>query len=77
MLRLRNQREEIFSLAPEAALKRILEERQTGSPCSPLFRKRISISLIHDIGLNDALPLLALASDRQRQYIIDMEGWRP
>ncbi len=75
MLRLRNQREEIFSLAPEAALKRILEERQP-APLVHSFPEEDLYFLIHDIGLNDALPLLALASDRQRQYIIDMEGWR-
>jgi hypothetical protein len=74
MLRLRSQREEILSLAPEAALKRILEEKQPAALVHS-FPEEDFYFLIHDIGLNDALPLLALASDRQRQYIIDMEGW--
>ena len=32
--------------------------------------------LIHDIGLEDAYPLLALASDRQWEYIVDLETWQ-
>ncbi len=31
--------------------------------------------LLHDIGLDNALPLLALASDRQWEYLLDMEIW--
>lgn len=31
--------------------------------------------LIHDIGPDDALPLLALASNRQWEYLLDMEAW--
>jgi len=32
--------------------------------------------LIHDIGLSDALPLIALASNRQWEYLLDVETWR-
>ena len=74
MLRFRRQREEIISLAPEAALPRILEEKQPAALVHS-FPEEDFYFLIHDIGVNDALPLLALASDRQRQYILDMEGW--
>lgn len=31
--------------------------------------------LIHDIGLGDAQPLIALASNRQWEYLLDMETW--
>ncbi len=31
--------------------------------------------LIHDVGLDNALPLLALASTRQWEYMLDMEVW--
>jgi hypothetical protein len=31
--------------------------------------------LLHDIGLDNALPLLALASNRQWEYALDMEIW--
>jgi hypothetical protein len=31
--------------------------------------------LIHDIGSDDALPLIALASNRQWEYLLDMEVW--
>ena len=31
--------------------------------------------LIHDIGLENALPLIALASNRQWEYFLDMEIW--
>jgi hypothetical protein len=74
MLRLRSQREEIFSMAPEAALTRILDEKQPAALVHS-FPEEDLYFLIHDIGRDDALPLLALASERQRQYILDMEGW--
>jgi hypothetical protein len=74
MIRLRSQREEILSLTPEAALKRILDEKQPAALVHS-FPEEDLYFLVHDVGLNDALPLLALASDRQRQYIIDVEGW--
>jgi hypothetical protein len=32
--------------------------------------------LIHDIGIGDSLPLLALASNRQWEHIVDLEVWR-
>lgn len=31
--------------------------------------------LIHDIGLQDSLPILALASDKQKEFLLDMETW--
>jgi hypothetical protein len=31
--------------------------------------------LIHDIGAQEALPIIALASNRQWEYLLDMEVW--
>ena len=31
--------------------------------------------LVHDIGPEDALPLLALASDKQWNHVVDLESW--
>ena len=31
--------------------------------------------LIHDIGLQDCLPILSLASDKQKEFILDIEVW--
>ena len=31
--------------------------------------------LIHEIGIEDSLPLLSLASNRQMEYLLDLEVW--
>ncbi len=71
---LRKRREEILSLPPETALSKIMAEKQPAALVHS-FPEQDFYFLIHDIGLGDALPLLALASDRQREYVLDMEGW--
>jgi hypothetical protein len=74
LARLRDRREELLSLPPEKALAQLLEEKQPAALVHS-FPEQDLYFLVHDIGLGDALPLLALASDRQREYILDMEGW--
>ncbi|MEZ4604715.1 MAG: DUF6178 family protein [Desulfobacterales bacterium] len=45
-------------------------------PCpGPLLCGRRSSFLIHDIRLDDSLDLIAMASDRQWDYIFDIESW--
>ena len=71
---LRARRSEILSLPPEQALERILSDPQPAAlvhsfPESDLY------FLVHDIGPEDALPLLALASDKQWDHIVDLESW--
>ncbi|HIJ55277.1 MAG TPA: hypothetical protein HPQ03_04040 [Deltaproteobacteria bacterium] len=67
-------RKEILSLPPEEALDRILEAPEPRTlvrsfPTEDLYY------LLNDIGPEDALPLLKLASDEQWEFILDLEIW--
>lgn len=67
-------RRELVALPPQQALEKILEAPQPAAlvhsfPAEDLFL------LVHDIGPDDALPLLSLASNRQWEYFLDMEVW--
>ena len=77
LLRIENlylQRKEILSLPPEKALERILNASEP-MPLVHSFPDQDFYFLLHDIGPDDALPLLSLASDKQREYILDIETW--
>ncbi|MFZ0240607.1 MAG: DUF6178 family protein [Desulfobacterales bacterium] len=69
------QRKELLAFSPEDALQRILESSQPAALVHS-FPAQDFHFLIHDIGPEDALPLLALASDRQWEYLLDIETWR-
>ena len=71
---LNRQRKQLLSLPPEQTMRRILE---SGQPAALVhsFPEQDLYFLIHDIGAEDALPLLALASDRQWEYVLDTETW--
>ncbi|QTA83660.1 Uncharacterized protein dnl_60730 [Desulfonema limicola] len=69
------KRVEILSLSPEDALNRILEQRQP-FPLVHSFPEYDFYFLIHDIGLDDSLELLSMASGRQWEYILDAEIWQ-
>jgi hypothetical protein len=71
---LQRERAAIIALPPEKALERILESAEP-SALVHSFPEQDLHFLIHDIGAQDALPLLSLASDRQLEYIVDMETW--
>ncbi|MFH0728236.1 MAG: DUF6178 family protein [Pseudomonadota bacterium] len=72
---LHRDRVQLLSLPPEKALDRILEAPHPAALVHSLPEEDFYF-LIHDIGLDDSLPLLALASDAQLEYILDIEGWR-
>lgn len=67
-------RRRIISLPPEKALDSILEMHQPAALVHS-FPEQDFYFLIHDIGPEDSLPLLQLASARQWEYILDMEIW--
>ncbi len=71
---LNRQRKQLLSLPPEQTMRRILA---SGQPAALVhsFPEQDLYFLIHDIGAEDALPLLALASDRQWEYVLDTETW--
>jgi hypothetical protein len=68
------QRREIMALPPEKALDRILEAKHPAALVHS-FPEEDFYFLINDIGINDSYELLALASDRQWEYLLDVELW--
>jgi hypothetical protein len=71
---LQKKREQILALPPEEALERILADREPAALVHS-FPEADFYFLVHDIGPEDALPLLALASDKQWDHIVDLESW--
>jgi hypothetical protein len=71
---LQKKRGEILALPPERALERILSDPQPAALVHS-FPESDFYFLVHDVGPEDALPLLALASDKQWDHIVDLEGW--
>ncbi len=71
---LQAKRSEILSLPPEHALERILSDPQPAALVHS-FPEPDLYFLVHDIGPEDALPLLALASNKQWDHLVDLETW--
>lgn len=71
---LAQRRTEILSMPPENARNAILESPQPAALVHSI-REEDFYFLIHDIGVEDALELLGLASDRQWDFILDMGMW--
>ncbi|MDP2645932.1 MAG: DUF6178 family protein [Desulfobacterales bacterium] len=69
------ERKQIFSLSPEKALNAIFESDRTG-PLIRSFPEEDLYVLIKDIGPEDCLQLLSLASKSQWEYFLDMEAWQ-
>lgn len=69
------QRKTILSLPPEEAMDRILEARHPAALVQS-FAKEDFYFLVHDIGPEDSLPLLNLASTGQWEYVLDLEVWK-
>lgn len=72
--RLSMQRKEILSLPADMALDYILD---TPHPSAIVhsFPEEDLYFLVHDIGLEGSLPLLSLASNKQWEYMLDIEVW--
>ncbi|MBC2694372.1 MAG: hypothetical protein HF982_03655 [Desulfobacteraceae bacterium] len=71
---LNRQRKEILSLPAEKALDRILDSPQPAAIVHSFLEEDFYF-LINDIGIEDSLQLLSLASDKQWEYILDIEVW--
>lgn len=71
---LQKKRSAILALPPEQALERILSDPQPAALVHS-FPESDFYLLVHDIGPEDALPLLALASDKQWNHVVDLESW--
>jgi hypothetical protein len=72
---LQEKRQQILALPPQEALDRILQDPQQ-LPLVHSFPEQDLYFLIHDIGPEDALPVLALASEKQWDHIVDLEAWQ-
>lgn len=72
LAQLANKRSAILSLPPEKALDAILDTPQS-LPLVHSFPEEDFYLLIHEIGVDDSLPLLSLASNRQWEYLLDLE----
>jgi hypothetical protein len=68
------ERKQIMKLSPEQAMEKILEYKQPDALVHS-FVEQDFYFLIHEIGPEDSVPLLALASQNQWEYILDMEIW--
>ena len=71
---LARQRKELLSLPPEEMLNSILNSTQSTALVHS-FSEEDFYFLIHNIGIEDSHPLLYLASNKQWEYIIDLEAW--
>jgi hypothetical protein len=71
---LQKKRVEILALPPEQAIERILSEPQPAALVHSFPEPDLYL-LVQEIGPEDALPLLALASDKQWNHIVDLESW--
>ena len=72
--KLHQKRREILALPAGEALDHILGHPQPAALVHS-FPESDFYFLMHDIGPEDSLPLLQLASKRQWEYIIDLEAW--
>lgn len=71
---LREKRQQLMALEPKDAMDRILQDPQPLALVHS-FPEQDFYFLIHDIGPDEAGPLLSLASNRQWDHIIDLESW--
>ncbi len=67
-------RQRILTKTPEQALSAILDHPQPAALVHSFPEEDLHF-LINDIGSDNALPLIALASNRQWEYLLDMEVW--
>ncbi len=71
---LRRERGEILELPAGEAIESILDAKYPAAIVHSFPEQDFHL-LIHETGLNDSLPLLALASKKQLEYILDTEIW--
>ena len=72
--KLLKEREKILALSPEEALNRILSAPEPAALVHA-FPEEDFYLLVHDVGPEDSLQLLSLASDKQLEFILDVESW--
>lgn len=71
---LAEERQRILSEPSEKAMQAILAHPQPAALVHS-FPEEDLFFLVHDIGPDEALPLIGLASNRQWEYFLDIQGW--
>jgi hypothetical protein len=71
---LAEDRRNILALAPEKAVEAIAEHPYPVTLVQSIAEEDLYL-LVHTIGPDEAHPVLALASNAQWEYLLDMEGW--
>ena len=74
LVNLYKERQRILSLPPEKSLDAILDSPQA-LPLVHSFPEEDFYLLINDIGIEDSLSLLNMATTKQWEYIFDIETW--
>ena len=67
-------RRRILAMTPEKALETITEHPMPVSLVQSMAEEDFHL-LVHAVGPDDAHPVLALASNRQWEYLLDVETW--
>ncbi len=75
VLQLQEKRRKILGLPPEKALDRILTDPQPAALVHS-FPEQDFYLLVNEIGPQDCLPLLSLATNKQWEHIVDLETWQ-
>ncbi|NNK86581.1 MAG: hypothetical protein HKO91_13630, partial [Desulfobacterales bacterium] len=65
---------EILSLPPKKIMERIVDSPQPAALVHS-FSEEDFYFLVHDIGHNDSGELLSLASNKQWEYMVDLQVW--
>jgi hypothetical protein len=71
---LAEDRRNILALSPEKAIEAIAEHPYPVTLVQSMAEEDLYL-LVHTIGPDEAHPVLALASNAQWEYLLDMEGW--
>ncbi len=72
---LQEKRRQIMELPPAKALDRILDDRQPAALVHS-FPEQDFYLLVNEIGPEDSLPLLSLATNKQWEHLVDLETWQ-
>lgn len=75
IMQLQEKRRKILELPPEKALTRILDDSQPAALVHS-FPEQDFYMLVNEIGPEDSLPLLSLATNNQWEHIVDLETWK-
>ncbi len=75
VMQLQEKRRKILELPPAKALDRILDDLQPAALVHS-FPEQDFYLLVNEIGPEDSLPLLSLATNKQWEHIVDLETWQ-